>query len=217
MSYDVIMKNKIIKILALIVIIPLIQSCGNQLKSKTYSYGDYRWVGKSHVVYEFPLSMKAEMEVSVMGIADHINSDILGKNMIVVRWVDYNPNSYNGNMDGKNRIYFLEEGNPQITKHFSNDTLAVTVLWGQGRNILETDISFLGGNVEDYYFEGFHNSTGYDFDFWGILLHEMGHSLGLDHDDTEGGSAMSSSIGRGDISKRTFSQSEIDRIKSKYR
>lgn len=209
--------KKTITTLCSLLILLLLQSCGNKILVQEYGNGEYKWTGKGQIVYEFPLNMKEKIETSVFGVVEHLNKDILGKNMIVARWVDFDSNSYTGEMDGKNRVYFPSKDNAREKEYFDGFILGVTSMWGMGISILEADISFFERNDGFFYYEGYSDPLYAGYDFWGILSHEMGHALGLDHNNTEAGNVMASTISMGDVSQRYFSQVEIDELHKKYR
>lgn len=65
---------------------------------------------------------------------------------------------------------------------FDSNTLAITTTWTLGTDRTESDIIFNSGKTWDSY-DGTLRSA---LDFQRVALHELGHSLGLDHPDDAG-------------------------------
>lgn len=191
-------------------------SCGEIIKNKSsISYSGERWGSdREKVVFEVPLSLQSEINYSTSEIREHLR-DVFRKEFIELKFVDYDPSLYNGIDDNKNRLYFLPPENAYIKQTFSSKILAVANMWIRGNTIREADIIFR--TDIQLYFEGFSAPNGHGFDFWGIFLHELGHTIGLEHDDSDESLIMNTTTASGVRDKRNFTQMEIDKIRSLYR
>ncbi|MGV3624904.1 MAG: matrixin family metalloprotease [Archangium sp.] len=98
----------------------------------------------------------------------------------------------------------------------SNLAVTLTTLNARTNEILDTDILF---NVKGHLLAILPaNETHYDrgFDFQNALTHEVGHALGLSHNDADEGLVMFSSTFPGELSKRTLKQDDRDGLKTLY-
>lgn len=112
----------------------------------------------------------------------------------------------NSNEDGYNVVYLTNDWD--ATNH--NET-AVTTSFYTGNQMLEGDIRI--NNKYHTFYTG-DSSTFVGIDFKSLMIHELGHVLGLSHSDYEG-SVMQPVLHYG-FSKRTISQNDLNNINCEY-
>lgn len=98
----------------------------------------------------------------------------------------------------------------------SNLAVTLTTLNARTNEILDTDILF---NVSAHLLSVLpEDETRYDlgFDFQNALTHEVGHALGLSHNDADEGLVMFSSTFPGELSKRVLKDDDRAGLQSLY-
>ena len=88
-------------------------------------------------------------------------------------------------------------------------TLAVTHTWYIGTTIVETDIVFNSNEPWDVYFGPL---SYYSMDFRRVAVHELGHALGLDHEDSGVSTIMGTYVGNTTIPQ----QDDINGVAAMY-
>jgi hypothetical protein len=96
----------------------------------------------------------------------------------IVRDAYSDPCGGSGNRNNKNGVGFSAD---YCGVSFGSTTLAITTIWFSTFQIEETDIVFNSNQDWDVY-SGPYQS--YANDFQRVALHELGHSIGLDHEDS---------------------------------
>lgn len=96
-----------------------------------------------------------------------------------------NPTAVAGNGDGVNTVTFASTVYGQA---FGSSTLAVTYYYSSGGKITEADVLFNRAQSFDSYRGNLHfGSNGYAIaDIRRVLIHELGHGIGLGHPDQNG-------------------------------
>lgn len=114
-----------------------------------------------------------------------------GKNLISVRRGS-NPGSSVPSRDGVNKIYFISDWEDSRPK---SEQARTTIYWS-GPKIVEADIRV---NTENFqFFVNAADATYSAVHLESLLIHELGHALGLAHND-EGESVMKTSLGYGQV------------------
>ncbi len=97
---------------------------------------------------------------------------------------DFSYSSINGSVDpcgGPDGTRGWKAAPDMCGASFQPSTLAVAIVWlsGSTNEIIDADIIFNNTKTWDV-----HSGSGSDFDFKRVAAHELGHTLGLDHDNT---------------------------------
>lgn len=108
--------------------------------------------------------------------------------------------------DGANVIYFMN--NWELDR--SNEQARTTVFWA-GSKIFEADLRINGRDFD--YFTGSTPVAG-KVDLQSLVLHELGHVLGLAHSES-GGSVMAKSLPNAYL-RRTPTSSDVSNMKCEY-
>lgn len=129
-------------------------------------------------------------------------NSVAGRELVIIS----NTKDYGGKSrrNDKNTIYFVKKWEKSPSK------LAVTENWFQGDLILESDIVF---NIQYFKFAERITVDNYNkgvVDFESVMTHEIGHALGLDHEDAQE-SVMSTYLAAGIENKEptAFDQKNI--------
>ncbi len=113
-------------------------------------------------------------------------------------------NSSEPQKDNKNLIYWK-------TDWYSDDTRnATTLMYAESNNIKEADILL---NAKNYVFSA-GSPSQYETDLTSVLIHELGHVLGLDHSNSED-SVMQPLLSDGE-ERLTISSSDIANVQCMY-
>lgn len=116
---------------------------------------------------------------------------IMGKEMFVVDdWAADGPAT--PEKDGKSMIYWLSQWEPERFRE-----QARTTLYWNGNQIYEADIRINAANFR-YHFGPAEAGANASVDLESLMIHELGHVLGLTHDSTRG-SVMNFSLNDGEI------------------
>lgn len=116
--------------------------------------------------------------------------------------VDYKYHSVKNHQDGKNVLYiFYDHWNSNMTYS------GVINRYSYGNKMTESDI-ILNGFIYNFSLD----PAEEEMDFESVLLHELGHALGLDHTP---GTVMDAHLSTGTI-RRDLTQIDIDNIRCGY-
>jgi hypothetical protein len=122
---------------------------------------------------------------------------------IIARGVDGN---LNPQKDGYSTIYWFSTWDPART----TEQARTTIYWS-GTEIFEADMRINAKNF-DYNLTDATNFSNVDLD--SLLVHELGHVLGLAH-NTEAGSAMHATLDEGQV-RRKLGQVDLTDLKCEY-
>ena len=125
-----------------------------------------------------------------------------------------NPSAPVSSGDGVNSIVF---SSTIFGQSFGSGTLAITYYRSQGANLIEADVLFNSAQTFDSYRGPLQFGSNYFAigDIRRILLHELGHALGLNHPDSAGQqveAVMNSTVG----DRETLAADDISGIQSLY-
>lgn len=107
--------------------------------------------------------------------------------------------------DGRNIIYWTENWTYEKQKH------ATTFMYLHANNLVEADIAV---NIDEFNM-GLPGTVTSEYDLTSILVHELGHVLGLKHEDVVAGSVMQTYILPGEV-RQTLSKTDIANIQCMY-
>lgn len=113
----------------------------------------------------------------------------------------------NPHKDGYTTIYWFNSWDPNRT----SEQARTTIYWS-GVEIFEADMRINAANFTYNYATTSLSFTGVDLD--SLVLHELGHVLGLAH-STASGSAMNATLDEG-ISRRKLLDSDLSNLKCEY-
>jgi hypothetical protein len=117
--------------------------------------------------------------------------EVMGRDMFVIdAWGVDGPN--NPQKDGYSTIYWMSTWEPERSKE-----QARTTLYWNGNEIYEADIRV---NAVNFRFN-FNGGKASQIDLESLMIHELGHVLGLTHDPTRG-SVMNFSLDEGQIRRQ---------------
>ncbi len=162
------------------------------------------WKNEAPIHLFMHTSVPQEFRGAVIGAADKWNQ-ALGKNMIVIEdaLVD-GPNV--ANKDGQSVIYMSNTWEADKASEQGR-----TSIYWVGDRIRETDIKLNGQNFQ-FYWQKTPQTQGVNIE--ALVLHEMGHVLGLKHKDTES-SVMQTYLANN--SDRTHvGETDIEALKCEY-
>ncbi len=91
-----------------------------------------------------------------------------------------NSTAADGNPNSVNNVTF---GSSYYGKTFGDRTLAITLYWYRGSQMIEGDVTF---NTKFSWNSYRGNQRGQTYDIYRVALHEFGHVLGLNHPDEHG-------------------------------
>jgi hypothetical protein len=191
-----------------------VRTTSPHLSSLTHSSESLRWPEEQlplNIVA--PESMRSELEDILASSCDVWNKGAK-KLLLIYSFENYDParSSKMIEDDGKQRIYFTKSwGNVSD----EDGQLAITLRNRLGVDIKKTSIVFNFNH--DYHIRPQDQNDlpeEYQYDLETVLIHELGHLLGLQHSD-EAGSVMKPAIINGEIS-RTLSTQDSRKIFNKY-
>lgn len=172
------------------------ETCGFVLNSEGQRVS---WKNTQKVDFYADPTVPLNLQISIARAADTWNHAI-GRTLIVV---SQSSQSHPIQWDGVNTIYY--DTNWQGSDHREGECH-----WDANYNrITESDIVINAKNFS------YTSNTPYwwEIDFESLILHEMGHALGLDH--TEINSVMAPTLAQG-VVRRTLSSVDESNIKCEY-
>ena len=116
------------------------------------------------------------------------------------------PSAGNPSQDGVNVIYWLSNWGTQP----SNQQANTTIYW-VNNNVTEADVRV---NAQNFTFSDSSTTSPANVDVQSLLLHELGHILGLKHDDSTP-SVMATYLQTG-TQRRTLLSSDLSHIQCEY-
>ncbi len=126
-----------------------------------------------------------------IAIWNHVGQTIAHEDFFVLRTGD--PGSPTPAQDGYNKIYFVHNWNTTT----DNEQGLTTVYWA-GTRIYEADVRINATGTFQYFTESTDPSRYSEVDFESLIIHELGHVLGLAH-VTASDSVMQPSLADGQV------------------
>jgi hypothetical protein len=207
-------RRKAVVIVSLALLAVLTQACAPQLSPQEscnfVMSGEAQrvsWGPLTPVVMYVDSSVPSEFFGAIQSAVDNWNRSLGRQVLKIGGWSDSYPVE---KQDGVNVIYFNRKWpDSQSRKQ------AVTTIWWAGDRVFESDIS-INGNASHYeYFWG-PNPIPRRVDFESLILHELGHVLGLEHPQVEAaGTVMARELKLGDL-RRTPSPGDVADLKCEY-
>lgn len=192
----------------------MVQACAPQLSPQStcnfvMSHEAQRvsWGSESPVILYVDSSVPSEFFGAIQAGVNTWNQSLGREVLKIGGWSSSYPQE---RQDGVNVIYFKRDWPDS-----NNDKQAVTTIHWAGDRIFEADISVNGNPSHYVYFWGPQSIPG-RVDFESLLLHELGHVLGLDHAQVEiAGTVMAKKL-MDTTTRRQPIQADIDNLKCEY-
>lgn len=187
----------------------LIQACAPKSQSDCgfvqNSYGErVSWKSEGPVTMRIHESVPAEYVAAIQSAADTWERSVGHKLFII----DINrvAGPIAPHKDGTNIIYFMDTWEANR----STEQARTSIYWN-GDQIAEADIRV---NAKDFRFYWNGGKTAAAVNFEALILHEMGHVLGLKHKDS-GGSVMATYLPSG-VDRTQLSSTDLSDIRCEY-
>lgn len=205
---------KVWGIAAIVALSLMVQACAPQLSPQTtcnfvMSNEAQRvsWGSEAPVILYVDSSVPSEFFGAIQAGVNTWNQSLGREVLKIGGWSSAYPRE---RQDGVNVIYFKRDWSDSIS-----DKQAVTTIHWAGDRIFEADIS-VNGNPKHYeYFWGPQVVPG-RVDFESLLLHELGHVLGLDHSDIEPAGTVMAKRLDDTTTRRQPIPADIDNLKCEY-
>jgi len=115
--------------------------------------------------------------------------EVVEENFFDFTTTTHNPQHANSD-DYRDSILGIYSLNPWPAD-FSSQALAVTQLWGvRSGDVISLTHFDIFLNVEDYAFYNTGGGAANEYSFQSVMLHELGHSIGLEHNSSDSDSVM---------------------------
>ena len=188
----------------------LVQACAPQQapqESCNFMMSSYQqrisWGPQTPAILYVDSSVPAEFFEPIRSAVERWNQSVGREVLKIGGWTNSYPNE---DQDGVNVIYWKKSAWPD-----NKDKQAVTTIYWAADRLFEADI-----RINDVNFDYFSGPTpiANRVDFESLILHELGHVLGLSHQEV-GASVMAMRLDNA-VLRRTPSQKDIGDVKCEY-
>lgn len=204
--------NKPFSILGIITGLMLIQACGKQLPEqescnfvRNSQLQRVSWAANTPVEIFLDSSVPPEYHDSIEAAVTAWN-DESGRELIRLR-LGSNPGSDTPARDGVSKIYFMNSWD----SNKNNEQARTTVYWA-GSTIYEADIRVNALNFN--FFTSEIDRSYSEVHIESLLIHELGHVLGLAHNDASS-SVMQTALANGHI-RNNVGQEDLSSLECEY-
>jgi hypothetical protein len=205
---------KIVGLVAVVTVALLVQACAPKTSPQdscnfVMSNDSQRvsWGPSAPVIMYVDSSVPSEFYGAIQSAVNTWNQSLGREVLKIGGWSSAYPTEA---QDGVNVIYFIKNWSDSI-----KDKQAITTIHWAGDRIFEADIRVNGNPSHFEYFWG-PNVIENRVDFESLLLHELGHVLGLEHPKVETGGTVMARRLNGATLRRVPAPFDVNDLKCEY-